>query len=169
VAAKPTLKTKLELPGTDDVAEFLRTVPKRVAKKALKQAVTAGATPLAKAARKEAPKKHGLLKSAVTKKVKVYPDGNAIALVGANRDTSETIDGRRHVPALYLHLIVGGTKPHPQKHYVRALELTVKQHPGTKPNPFLERAFEQTAPEIKARMEDKLAEVVAKEMAKGAA
>ena len=159
------INANIELDGVAHLQRFLKELPKRTSKKALKQAVNAGGTVVAKAARKEVPKKHGLLKKSITKKVKTYTSGNAVALIGSNKDTSETIDGRRHVPALYLHLVMGGTKPHAitSKPYVPLLGLRVSNHPGTKPNPFLQRAFEATKAEAAATMEAKLYDVLRKE------
>lgn len=171
------IKTEIHLDGMKELATFLDQLPKRSAKKALRSAVTAGAAPIAKAAKAEAPDQSGTLKRAQSKKVKVYPNGNAVAIIGANKATTGTFNGRKRVPAFYMHLVLQGTKPHSLARGASARRKAVRtavlhaitgarMHPGAKANDFLTRAVHETQAESKRLMEEKMRDVVTSEAAK---
>lgn len=164
--AKEFLKTDIVISGVHELSRFLRELPKKTIKKALKSAVNAGAEPIKKAARRLAPKDTGTLKKAVAKKVKVYPSGNAVAVIGANRAVRvpSTRKGKKEfVPANYIHLIEYGTKPHAQpKHWL----FKAQGHPGAKANNFLERAYDANKNQAKQIMENKMHEVLTQEAKK---
>lgn len=173
--AKEFLKTDIVLSGVQELSRFLRDLPKKTIKKALKSAVNAGAEPIKKAARRLAPKRTGTLKKSITKKVKVYPSGNAVAIIGANRNTvSQGVDlGKggnlkikqkgRIVPANYIHLVAYGTAPHAQPlHWLFAKQ----GHPGAKANNFMKAAYDQNKHLTAVIMENKMHEVLTQEAKK---
>lgn len=160
------IPVKFELDGAKELERFCRELPKRVLKKALRQAVNAGATPILKAARKNVPRLTGTLKKALKKKVKAYPNGNAIALIGADRNVTAPSFGRtktgRIVPANYIHLVERGTSPHAQPNN----KFNSGQHPGAKASNFLASAVNAQKANASRIMEEKLKEVALKEAAK---
>jgi len=165
--SKKFLKTDIKINGVKSLSKFLDQLPKRALKKALRQAVNAGATPIARDARKLAPKLTGTLKKSIKKKVKVYPNGNAVAIIGADRSvtsTSTKTKTGRNVPANYIHLVERGVAPHAQPnhwYFKRA------GHPGTKVSQrFLETAFNRNKGQAQKIMENKMEEVLIKEAAK---
>lgn len=164
--AKEFLKTDIVISGVQELSRFLKELPKKAIKKALRQAVNAGSTPIAKAARRLAPKDTGTLKKAIKKKVKVYPNGNAVAIIGADRAVRvpSTRKGKKEfVPANYIHLVEYGVKPHAQpKHWF----FKAQGHPGAKANNFLERAYDQNKHLSAVIMENKMHEVLTQEAKK---
>lgn len=160
------IRVKAEIKGLEELAKFVKELPKRVPKKANKAAVNVGATPIVKTARRLAPTESNLLKRSITKKVKSYSSGNAVAIIGANKANVGSFKGKKRVPANYWHLVIGGTKPHtitPTKGRFagRAIE-----HPGAKPNDFFPQAIESSKSATAKAMRDKYAEVVDKEARK---
>lgn len=154
------VSTKIELDGIRDIGRFCKELPKRSAKKALRSAVTAGTTPIAKAVRKLAPRRTDTLKKSITKKIKGYPSGNYIGIVGANKDTvGQDQYGRKVVPAKYIHLVTYGTQSHnqPKRGVI---------HPGAKATNFIRDGFEQVKGMVNALMENKMYQVVMQEMKK---
>lgn len=164
--AKEFLKTDIKIDGIAQLAKFIDQLPKKALKKALRAAVTAASTPISRDARKMAPKLTGTLKKSIQRKVKTYPNGNAIAVVGANRaytsPNPKTKTGL-NIPANYIHLMELGVKPHPQpKNYW----FKKTGHPGVKAKDFLGRAMRKNGPNSQKIMEDKMQDVLLKEAAK---
>lgn len=163
---KEFLVTDVKLDGYKELAKFLDQLPKKVLKKALRQAVGAGGTPIARDARKAAPKLTGTLKKAIKKKVKVYPNGNAIAVIGADRAVTSPNPKRKtgvNVPANYIHLVELGVAPHPQP---KNFWFKKDGHPGIKGKHFLKNAMDKNASAVKKIMEDKMQDVLIKEAQK---
>jgi HK97 gp10 family phage protein len=103
----------MTMTGDRELRELLSELPKRVASKGNRAAVTAGAKPIAKAARAKAPKQSGLLKKAMGTKIKTYRSGAgtiAVAVIGARRAVQGDYKGRKRVPANYIALVNNGTK-----------------------------------------------------------
>lgn len=164
--AKEFLKTDIKIDGLKELERFITELPKRSLKKALRQAVNAGSTPIARDARRMAPKLSGTLRKAIKKKVKTYPNGNAIAIVGADRGVTSPNKFRKtgvNVPANYIHLIELGVSQHAQP---KNKWFQKSGHPGFKGTHFLKRALENNAKTSKQLMEDKMQEVLLKEAAK---
>jgi hypothetical protein len=152
-----------ELEGYKETRHLLTELPKRVVKKGLRAAVTAGAAPIQRQMKATAPRDWGILKSAIAKKVKSYR-GAAVAVIGARKDVSATVRralkkgdirkanrATRAVPANYLHLVTGGTKPHMVGKW---------HHPGSPSKPFLQLAYHQQRAAAEAAAASKLKEVV---------
>lgn len=167
---KEFLKTDIKLDGFKELARFLDQLPKRVLTKALRQAVAAGATPIAKAARRLAPRLTGTLRKAIKKKVKTYRNGNAIAIVGADRDASAPANGASRakstglfIPRNYIHLVELGVAPHAQP---KNPFFKTDGHPGFRGRFFLKKAMEQNQSTTKQIMEEKMPEVLINEAQK---
>lgn len=135
-----------------NLRQILTETPKAVIKKGMKAAATAGGTPMLKQMRQAVPVDTGTLLLSLQKKVKSYSGtGAAVCIIGAAKDVSSTdAKGHRRVPANYLHLVEGGHKgPHPAPAH-----------------PFMDKVYEATKDLSAEKMKAKLAEVVAREMAK---
>ena len=147
----------IELKGDKELKRLLKELGEKVAKRANRQGVNAGANPILRAARKSAPVATGLLKKSLIKKVKTYKSGNAVAVIGPSREVSSVIKTpsgktKKHVPANIAHLVHDGHGgPHPAKG-----------------NPFLRRAFEATVQKALGIWKQKVWEVLQKEVAKRA-
>jgi HK97 gp10 family phage protein len=150
-------KGDMKLLGARELQALLAALPRGVAKRGLRAAVTAGATPITRAAKARAPRKSGLLKKAIGRKVKTYKEAGvgatAVAIVGARRDVRGEYRGRPRVPARYIHLVEKGTRPH-------------DGHPGTPATNFLEDAYRGNKAAAEAAAARKLAEVVEREARK---
>jgi HK97 gp10 family phage protein len=162
------IKVKLEIPGIQDMRKMLEALPRRVRKKALKAGVTAGAGPIVKAAKRDAPTQSKTLKKGITKKVRAYSNGNAIAIIGENRATAGTYKGKRRVPQFYWHLIIGGTKPHDIQINKGPMAGRTVHHPGANSNPFFHNAVARTKAASGAAMKKKITDVVEAEAKKAA-
>ena len=154
----------IKLDGAKELRRFFEEAPK-LAKKGIRRAITKASTPVTRAAKKNAPRETGLLKKSITKRIKSYPSGNVVAVIGASRAVSGTVTDmgsggnnkvrqhRKRVPANYIHLVEKG-------------------HGGpytAKPHPFLNPALQQTAQQAHKIAEATLREVVEKEIARLAA
>lgn len=164
------LKTDIKIDGLKELQKFVDQLPRKALKKALRSAVTAGSTPIKRAAKRTAPKLTGTLRKAIERVIRVYPNGNSVAVIGANRATtspkSGAAAGKRtglNIPANYIHLIEGGAKPHPQP---KNRWFKISGHPGFTGKHFLETAVKQNEGKTKQIMEDKMQEVILKEAAK---
>jgi len=160
--------------GEKELRHFLKDLPKRVIKKGLKLAVNSGATPIVRETRRNAPVVSGLMKKSVRKKIKSYPTGNAIAIIGADRSIQGTYRGKKRVPANYWHLVLGGVQPHAtgegsqvnRSDRNNRASQSGRIHPGFKGRNILADAVTKTASQVKSIMEKKLKEVIAREAAK---
>src|SRR4051812_4268659 len=100
-----------KLLGAKELDRMFKTLGGRVQRKVARQAVNAGAAPIAKAASENAAEESGALKLALKggKRVKVYPDsGVAVAVIGARKNVSTTVDGKLRKPSKYSHLVERG-------------------------------------------------------------
>lgn len=154
-----TQRTKISLDGADGLKALLQQLPKRVVKKGLRAAMTAGSTPILRAAKSGAKqsKQSGTLGKAIARKIKSYSNGNVAAIVGASREVTGEYKGRKRVPANYIQLVDGDTKPH---------AIGGGQHPGTTGTHFLQRAYEDHKGEALGLAGAKLTEVLEREAAK---
>lgn len=143
------IKTNVELRGDHELKHLFDELPKRIKRKALRKAVDAAAAPIQKQAKKRVRKRHGFLKKGIKRKLKTYKNtGNVVAIIGVDRNATGTNpQGRREVPANYMHLIESGHKgPHPAPAY-----------------PFLIPAYEQHAPAAGRIAQAKLLQVYQQE------
>jgi len=118
---------------------MLKALPDRIERRVLRQAIRPASALAAKAAKRLAPRRLGLLKKAIASKIKSYTATNTVAaIVGANMDVTGTDEkGRLQRPGKYIHLVEKGTRPHkititPTKGPMAGRTITLN-HPGTKP------------------------------------
>jgi HK97 gp10 family phage protein len=119
------------LVGRNVLKNLLDELPRRVARRGARMAVTAAANPILKGARARAPRASGLLKKAIGKKVKAF-GSTAVAIIGARKDVQGSVPLKSNgattkfvfrKPSRYFHLVEKGTRQ------------------GAKANPFLADAY----------------------------
>lgn len=139
--------------------------PKRN-KAAIRSTVGAGSTVIRKALRAEmrSHNRSGSAFDSINWKVKIYPSGAVVAVIGVRRGHSGvyySAGGKRIVPANYWHLLNEGTKPHmqPNAHRVvtvngrRALvPVGPRRHPGSRPANIRARAIARSRVAANAAM-----------------
>jgi HK97 gp10 family phage protein len=156
----------IRIDGELGTTAVLRELPE-LTKKALRASVTAGSTPILRAARAGAITASGFLKSAMARKIKAYKSGAVAAIIGARRDavrvTQDARGERRQVPANYFHLVEGGTKPHIE--YMKKTGQMIF-HPGAAAHPFLRTAYEATRQQAEDAAAAKLFSIVQAEAVK---
>lgn len=150
-------KRQLRVEGDDKVIALCQELPRRAQKKAFRGAVTAGTDMILKAAKARAPRRHGLLKKALGKKIKAYKSGTVVGIVGARRSVTGEKLGLRAVPANYIHLVVKGTRPH---------MVGSRRHPGAKANDFMGDAYRATKGKCEAAAAVRFKNVVEEEATK---
>lgn len=140
-----------QIEGLPNVLANLRGFADKVQKKVLRGAVDYAATPVVKAAKANVVVKSGTLKRALTKKTKTYSSA-VCGIIGA-KNSPQTVNGKIVNPAMYSHLVEGGTKPH---------MAGKRNHPGAKAQPFLSVAYNQTKNEVQNRFVQKVQEKIDK-------
>lgn len=124
-----TERTRVD--GGRELTALFRELPKRVATKGLRQAMTAAATPTVKATRADTPKQSGLLKKSITKKVKTYKGGErVVAVIGANVNVDGEWQGQKRVPAHYFALVEQGTSHATGRHMMQQAYDQTKDEAG---------------------------------------
>lgn len=104
-------KSGAQFLGGKELERMFRTIGDRVQRKVGRQAVSAGATPISKAAQEGAAEETGALKLALKggKKVKAYKNsGVAVAIVGPRTNVQTEYKGKVRKPFKYAHLVEGG-------------------------------------------------------------
>jgi len=97
-----------------EVRQALSAIPDALKNRVMAKAVDKALAPVVKAARSNAPKRSGLLKKSMRKKVKKYPSGVVFGAAGPDRDTIGTYNGKKAWPNKYAHLVERGTQGHEQ-------------------------------------------------------
>lgn len=141
---------KITMVGDKEAQNLFKQLPKRVASKGNKAAVTAAAKPMKPALKALAPRESGLTKKSIGTKIKTYrSDAGTIAaaIVGARVDTQGVYKGKTRKPAKYWHLHVKGTR----------------QSPG---DDIVAKAYNQTKSQAEAAGARKFEEVISKEIGK---
>ncbi len=140
------------LPGL--IGQLAQFKSKSTAKRLMRGGMGKAAQALVQAARRETPTETGLLKKAMTKRVKSRGMGMT-ATVGADASkVGEGPDGRRRVPANYIHLVEYG---HLDADTGRAI-------PGAR---MIEKTREREAPKVAEVFVEDVGRRVVKELAKG--
>jgi Bacteriophage HK97-gp10, putative tail-component len=102
---------KGELEGLEETMAALRRLKPSKGRAILRKGLTKATRILAKGAKSRAPKgPTGLLKKSIGSKVKTYPKGAVVGLVGARKGHKKVIDGRNVDPARYSHLSERGRR-----------------------------------------------------------
>lgn len=121
-----TIKGKIE--GLKDVTDALKAVDKKLRKKLIRKAVGEGGKLILKRAKQLVPKDTGLLKKSLGRKVKVYKNGVAVAVVGPRQGFRKSVTrskGRRAAvtlianPVKYAHLVELGTQNAPAHPFLK--------------------------------------------------
>jgi HK97 gp10 family phage protein len=140
--------------GEKQLRKILATLPGKVRRKVLRQALNAAGTPILKEARARAneSKESGTLKKSLKKKVKVFPSGTGVVMIGPDKETSGEFNGKKRIPRYYAHLVENGH-----------IDASGKFVPG---KPFLRPAFDSKSGESLNVLKQKLADGVVREAAK---
>jgi hypothetical protein len=159
------VRENVELVGAKELKALFAELPRRVVGKGLRAAVTAGSTPVNRAAKAAAPRQSGLLKKAMGRKVKGYR-GSAVAVIGARAAVQGAYKGRKRVPANYIHLVEGGARPHGIPISKGPAKGRIVRHPGSAGTHFLEAAYRGNKAAAESAMKAKLKETVEREALK---
>lgn len=145
---------KLSLTGDKELEKALRSLGPRVAKKVLRQAISAAASPVVKSAKANVTERSGLLKKSLGKKVRANKRrGTASARVGARTNVKGEVDGKPHVPWRIAHLVELGHIAADGSHVPA--------------KPFLRPAADENETKAVQVMSDKLAAGIVKEAKNG--
>jgi len=165
----------VRIDGLRELERALKRLGDGVRRKHIRSAANAGGMIAVRAARAAAPQKTGLLKKSLGVRMKVYSaHGAAVAIIGARtgfRRAIRTTGKGKTVyqdPSKYAHLVEGGTRAHWLKYtkILGAIVNVASWHPGTTPQPFLERSFESSIPQMLARVSSKLRQGIESEAKK---
>ena len=146
--AKKTL-TDIKLQGDKQLIKTLKQLPLNIRKRSIKKAVSAAGQVVLKAARKNAPVRHGFLHTSLIKTTKKYQNDNYVAVVGPKFWQITGPNGEGINPAFYAHLTEGGTKR------------------GVAPRHWMKKAYEETKAKTKEIMAKQFAKDIKKFRAKG--
>jgi len=114
-----------QLIGADRLIRKLDSLPGKVHRKVVRQAVNKSATPLVKAARRNAPRETGLLAKSMGKKLKSYfARGVVLSVLGPRKGQGKEVtlpDGATQYrdPVKYAHLVEFGTAHSPATGFMR--------------------------------------------------
>lgn len=129
-------------------AKFLESLPAKFQQNSARKAATFSTTPLLKATRQEAPEEFGTLKESLTKVSRTYRRaGTVMSVVGVKKNFARYYSGKKQVPGNYLHLVMLGTK-------------------HSRPNRFMERAFQRAKPQMKTRFFSQMKKNLPKDIAR---
>ena len=146
--------SRIGLTGDKELEKALRSLGPKIAKKVLRQAVSAAATPVVKSAKANVTERSGLLKKSLGKKVRVNKNrGTASARVGARSNVQGEFEGKPHVPWRVAHLVELGHIAADGSHVPA--------------KPFLRPAADENEHKAVEVMTDKLAAGIVKEAASG--
>jgi len=146
------VEIKVDLASERKLLRKLAKYEDRVQRRVMKSVLTAGVQPILAKARKIAPIGTGKnaqgvsrdhLKKTLIKRAKFYKN-SGITNITIGTDARKSPHG---------HLVTGGTLPH-------------GVHPGTKPNPFIEKAAALAAPAVRSKMRTQLKKRMEAEAAK---
>lgn len=132
-----------KITGNDETIRRLKDASEKVGKKATRAIANQGSKLLLGEAKARVKVVSGLTRRSLGRKVKQYPSGIAVGVVGPRAGFREPVKYGRVVvtsdPRFTAHLMEGGTKAHPIGRGI---------HPGTAAHPFLRPALETVAPTI---------------------
>lgn len=149
-------KAGLQLFGDKALKRTFERMGERVQRKLLRQAVSAAATPVNKAAKQNAAKESGLLKKSLGRKLVTNKRRQSVtAIIGPRRNVVGEYKGKPRKPSRYSHMVEKGF-----------IDRSGKFVP---PQPFLAPGMASTQRQAVGIMRDKLAAGVVKEAAKGRA
>lgn len=131
------MSTHRYVKGAQEVQAELLAYPAKVEQKVTRNSMAAGARLVRDAARAEVPVRSGKLRGTIRVATRAKKDGVTTAGIRV---------GDRKKGIFWRHFVLGGTKPHVivakrgKGLKVGNLQVSRVQHPGAKPNNFIERA-----------------------------
>lgn len=130
--------------GLGQAIRNLKTLDRKMARRVVSAAVRAGDAVIVKEARMLAPVRSGQMRRQIRGSVKLHRGTGTVQ--GTVKQKSTKRERKKGQRAHALHLVVGGTKPHEittKKHGLAiggAVVVKTVHHPGSHPNPFMDRA-----------------------------
>jgi HK97 gp10 family phage protein len=139
-------RVTVKLEGVQQAVAALTRIERSARRRAVSAGVRAGNKILRTRARSEAPAKTGALRKSINASVNMdQATGTVIGTIYAGKATKAMT--KRGQTAYYAHMVHGGTRPHAINRRVKigGTYTYVSQHPGARPNPFMERAMTASA------------------------
>lgn len=178
------MKVVAKIEGLTETLAALHGLKQGMRNRIQRKAFTAGAKPIVKAARQLVPERTRQMKKALGVKVKTFPSGVVVALIGVRKGFRVVIDGKPVDPAKYLHLVLFGraaveidatnkrllVTTDPKFSVVGGIEGAIGRHaisPAAKGNNFLAAAYEAAKGECIGNITRVVQEELAKYRAKG--
>lgn len=158
---------RIEIRGTQVAIAKLKKLKGALQRRILRRAMSAALVPMRREYKRAAPKDTGTMRRFVQKKVKVYPSGRGVAIVGIKRGAKDAQTGRN--PEKYLHLVLfghriarGGTLDRANGRTAGVSRRTAVRGGGTVAGrvagrDFRQEAFRKASPEAERRFQDSLA------------
>lgn len=164
----PSARITIRLKGIKECVKALRHLKYNVARRVLRRALEAAATPILNAAKAgvyaKAHRRTGMLKKSLGKVTRMYKD-NIVVVLGPRKGFETTIVSpytgkpQRVIPSKYAHFVEYGTDPHMQPNLGF-------MHPGAEPMPFMRPAYDANKGQAESILITKVTEGIAKEAAK---
>lgn len=138
------IKVTVELKGAASAVKALEDLEFNARRRVVTAAVRSANKEVVAEARRRAPVLTGLLRKQIKASIKMYR-GTGVVYATVRARATAAQKAKKNV-AWYMNLVVGGTKPHeirPRNAKSLAIggqAVAMVQHPGTKPNDFIEEA-----------------------------
>lgn len=147
----------IAMTGIDQAMRNLRTLDRKMARRIVSAGVRAADKEIVKEARLLSPVRSGALRRSIRASVKMNRATGSV--VGTIKSKTTAAMKRKGYDAYYAHMVVGGTKPHDIPHATfQGHSYAIVHHPGTRPNPFMERAARRVFSRAVAAFSKKLKE-----------
>ena len=166
----PRAEIRIDASALKGLLTVMEHIDNKVKRAGLKKALKDAGALVINDAKSIVKRKHSILYDSLGSKEKVVlRKGNqfAFSVIGATRRAGQKIGGIEKIPTKYAHLVEYGTAPHPIGKNDVTSEVLLKRknvsrkaqgslHPGSRPFPFLRRAWEGN----KAKALDVIAKVL---------
>ena len=172
--------------GIGELMAVIKGLRPSVQRRILRPALIIEGRRLSQIAKSLAPVRYGTLRKSIGAKIKTYPSGAVVAVIGHRHGFKKFIGMKTWDPAVMAHMVHGGTKPHFLSgrtavggrvyaytnkrgidRYIRTRSTyTTKLHPGAKANPYLLKATKISLAGAGGRMSERMAREITK-LAKG--
>jgi HK97 gp10 family phage protein len=156
--------------GIEQALANLRTLEFAARRRVVSAAVRAANAVVVKAAKLHAPRRTGAMADSIRGSLKL--DRMTGTVVGSIKFKSSKAQKKKGRDAYYAHMVIGGTRPHEipkfEKRYAvfGGRVFSRVQHPGIKPNPFMERVAESSFKPAVAAFEKRFATGMETEISK---
>jgi HK97 gp10 family phage protein len=171
-----TTTVSVKVTGVGQAVTNLKTLEYNARRRVVSAAVRAANAVVVRTAKTHAPRKTGTLASSIRGSLKLERStGSVVGTVTFKSTKAQKEKGR---DAWYAHIVIGGSKPHViprqgrNKKGARRYAVIAGQpysrakHPGTKPNPFMERAAEAAFTPAVSAFERRFSEAMETEIRK---